>query len=58
MTSAYHPPYQNKFGEKTQNMSGVVTTADNIIVYNFFLIHICIHVPTLGTNLKEKVHPQ
>ena len=26
MKNAY--PYQNKFGEKTQNMSGIVTTAE------------------------------
>ena len=37
-------PYQNKFGERSQNMSGIVTTAgynrvNYIIVYIFFLIH-------------------
>ena len=43
-------PYQNKFEEKGQNMSGIVTTAEyNRVVYIFFLI---VQLDMLNIDLK------
>ena len=44
-------PYQNRFGEETQYMSGIVTTAEYNIVYNIvyiFLVHISVHLDMLN----------
>ena len=50
--------YQNKFGEKSQSMSGIVTTVEYnrvyIIVYILFLIHI---LDMLNVN-EIIIHPQ
>ena len=50
-------PYQNKFGEKIQNISGTVATAQfsrvySINLYMCLLIHTCIHLDMLNINLK------
>ena len=53
-------PYQNKFGEKSQSMSDIVTTVECNRVYmivHIFLIHICVHRDMLNIN-EMVVHPQ
>ena len=48
--------YQNE--KKTQSMSGIVDyNSVYIIVYIFFLIHICVHLDMLNIN-EIIVHPQ
>ena len=47
-------PYQNKFGEKKKSVSGIVTAVERntvcVIVYIFFLIHMCVHLDMLNIN--------
>ena len=53
--------HQNKYGEKSQNVSDIVTTTEYNRVYSIvyiFLIHICVNLDTLNINLEIIVYPQ
>ena len=41
-------PYQNKFGEKTQSMSGIVTTVEYILLCTHLLNTLCVHLDMLN----------
>ena len=50
-------PYQNKFGEKIQNISGTVTTAKysrvcSINLYMCLLINTCVHLDMLNMGIQ------
>jgi len=50
-------PYQNKFGEKSQNMNGIVTTAEyRSLYYCVHLVTYCVHLDTLNINYTSTVN--